>query len=29
MGLRIERDLHWIPEIFALISAHHKNIFVG
>ena len=29
MGLRIERDLHWTPEIFALISAHHKNIFVG
>ena len=29
MGLRIERDLHWTPQIFELISAHHKNIFVG
>jgi len=29
MGIRIERDLYWTPEIFALISAHHKNIFVG
>jgi|TARA_R100000278_G_C5442226_1_gene154106 hypothetical protein len=29
MGIRIERDLHWTPQIFELISAHHKNIFVG
>ena len=29
MGLRIERDLYWTPEIFAIISAHHNNIFVG
>ena len=29
MGLRIERDLYWKAEIYELISAHHRNMFVG
>jgi len=28
-GLKIERDLYFTAEIFAKLSAHHKNIFVG
>lgn len=29
MGLRIERDLYWSAEMYELISAHHRNMFVG
>ena len=28
-GLKIERDLYFTAEIFAKLSAHHQNIFVG